>query len=391
MNRAKVAIVAAELWAGGIVYTHNLVRALAQLPDDERPQMTLLYEQNAEPFRELFSLVETHTAYQPMFAQRRNKIESLLANHGWRASRWLLGERSYRLAMAARRAGAQVTFPVFSATHRLTPRPIAWIPDFQHKAMPQFFTAAELAGRDRRQSAILGDPNCEVIFSSEHAREDAVRYFGTIKARHYLLRFATVPESSWSDDPAPIVAKYELPREYLMVCNQFWAHKGHATLFEALHILAKRGVCPTLVCTGRTSDYRDPQYFASLQARLEAWGIAPQVRILGMIPRYDQIMLMRACSAVMQPSVFEGWSTVLEDARALGKRIIATDFPVHVEQDLLAALYFRQGDAEDCARAIQQHLSDTSDYRAALTASVREHPQRVLDFARAFMRIVNHA
>ena len=86
MNRAKVAIVAAELWAGGIVYTHNLVRALAQLPDDERPQMTLLYEQNAEPFRELFSLVETHTVYQPMFAQRRNKLESLLANHGWRAA-----------------------------------------------------------------------------------------------------------------------------------------------------------------------------------------------------------------------------------------------------------------------------------------------------------------
>lgn len=35
---------------------------------------------------------------------------------------------------------------------------------------------------------------------------------------------------------------------------------------------------------------------------------------------------------MVQPSRFEGWSTVIEDAKALGRPIIATDIAVHQEQ-----------------------------------------------------------
>lgn len=384
----RIALVAAEEWAGGVMYTHNLTKALALLPADERPQVTLLYERDAKRFESLKHSVSATVAYRPMFVQRRNRIESLLANHGWRLSQWLLGERSFRLAMAARRAKANITFPVFGAAHRLVPGPIAWIPDFQHRGMPHLFTPGELRGRDRRFAALLRDPAQYVIFSSEHARGDAKRYFGEIAARHDLLRFATVPEPNWADAPAPIVAKYGLRDPYLIVCNQFWAHKGHETLFEAIHHLAQAGQPLHLVCTGPTQDYRNPTYFPSLQAKLRDWGIEHLVHTVGMIPRYDQIMLMRGASAIMQPSVFEGWSTVLEDARALNQRIIATDFPVHLEQNLPGALYFRMSDAADCAQAIRRHFDTLLDWqrqRAAIRPDA--HHQRLLAFARNFMSI----
>ncbi len=57
-----------------------------------------------------------------------------------------------------------------------------------------------------------------------------------------------------------------------------------------------------------------------------------RIAVLGLIPREDQLQLMRRCVAVVQPSLFEGWSTVVEDARSLGKPIVLSDLAVHQEQ-----------------------------------------------------------
>ena len=55
--------------------------------------------------------------------------------------------------------------------------------------------------------------------------------------------------------------------------------------------------------------------------------------------------IMRRSLAVLQPSLFEGWSTTLEEARSIGKRTIVSDIAVHREQDLHTAMYFRPRDA----------------------------------------------
>jgi hypothetical protein len=53
---------------------------------------------------------------------------------------------------------------------------------------------------------------------------------------------------------------------------------------------------------------------------------------MGFMDRYEQLKLMSQSIAVIQPSLFEGWSTVVEDAKALGKRAIISDINVHLEQ-----------------------------------------------------------
>jgi len=54
----------------------------------------------------------------------------------------------------------------------------------------------------------------------------------------------------------------------------------------------------------------------------------------------------------VQPSLFEGWSTVVEDARALGKPIVLSDIPVHLEQQIPGAHVFSAPSAE----ALRQRL-----------------------------------
>lgn len=136
------------------------------------------------------------------------------------------------------------------------------------------------------------------------------------------------------------------------MCNQFWAHKDHETVFRAVAHLAEQGVMVTVVCTGEPQDFRNPSYFPYLQGVVRELGIDDQIVITGKVSRAEQILLMCHAQAVIQPSLFEGWSTVLEDARALGKQVIASDFPVHLEQNLFGARYFKQRDSVD----LSQHL-----------------------------------
>ena len=76
--------------------------------------------------------------------------------------------------------------------------------------------------------------------------------------------------------------------------------------------------------------------------------------ILGLIERAEQIQLLRRCVAVVQPSLFEGWSTIVEDARVFGKRILMSDIAVHKEQSPPNGLYFEQASRRSLADRLDE-------------------------------------
>jgi hypothetical protein len=117
------------------------------------------------------------------------------------------------------------------------------------------------------------------------------------------------------------------------------------------------------------------------------------VRFLGLLDRPTQIQVMRASAAVVQASFFEGWSALVEDSRALGKRIFVSDIPVHREQDPDDAAYFNPDSAEELADVIEAdwaHLEPGPDLGREHDA--QEKQQRLIDdFARRFVEVVGRA
>jgi hypothetical protein len=73
----------------------------------------------------------------------------------------------------------------------------------------------------------------------------------------------------------------------------------------------------------------------------------------------------------VQPSKSEGWSTVVEDARGLGKRILLSDIDVHREQDPPRAGYFRPDDAKELAARLREVLEEQPGPNAASEAAGR--------------------
>ncbi len=84
-------------------------------------------------------------------------------------------------------------------------------------------------------------------------------------------------------------------------------------------------------------------------------GVEDRTRFLGFIPRPDQLGLMAGAVAVIQPSLCEGWSTTVEDAKALGRQVLASDIAVHREQLDRNADFFAGGDAAALAMLLRRY------------------------------------
>lgn len=368
-----------------------MIRALSRLPKSERPRTTLFCRCSTDLFHEVLPLVDEVVTYRSLLdrvlAGTRLAIPARHANALVAAV--LLRETAPELARCAQCARVDAVFPVSGPYTRSLPCPIAWIPDLQHRALPHLFSPLTCAMRNHRFSSLLRNPRKHVVFSSRSAIEDATRAYGKPRAQIHLLRFVTVPASGWSCDPAPIVAKYHVPTPFFILCNQFWAHKDHTTAFLAVAKLMHQGLRLHLVCTGPTRDDRNPAYFPQIHAKIKQLGIESQVQVLGTIPRVDQVCLIRASRGILQPSRFEGWSTVLEDARALGKLVIASDLPVHLEQAVPGSHFFRTGDSDSCASILAKCAQFEPDSPASPSQS--QHDAVVIDFARTIVRILEAA
>jgi glycosyltransferase involved in cell wall biosynthesis len=256
----------------------------------------------------------------------------------------------------------------------------------QHVRLPENFDRAERRARARAARSVANEADLVIVSSAAVARDFAtVR--PSVEEKLRVVNFRTVVTPDVLDhDPAEVVDRYGLEEPFLLVANQFWVHKNHRLVFEAVAMLRERGLRVTVACTGEPGDYRHPDYVPRLLSRLDELGIREQVRILGVVPRADYLQLLRTARLVLQPSLFEGWSSVVEDARALGRPIVLSDIEVHREQAPTLALFHDPTDADDLARRIEQALQELTplgeeESATAQSTRVQAYAERFRDVA----------
>jgi len=233
--------------------------------------------------------------------------------------------------------------------------PIPWIGyifDLQHKYLEEYFNHDDILGRDRVLNTILQEAKA-VIVNSKSVKEDILKFYPNTECEIFNLPFSPIPVSAWFDhEAAAITKKYKLPERYFVISNQFWIHKSHLTAFEALSKLKGPNVdCVHIICTGKTEDYRFPDYINNLKERIEILGMSKRIHFLGYIPKIDQIQIMQNSIGVLQPTLFEGGpgGGAVFDAVALGVPAIVSDIPVNVEIESEIVMFFKAGSSDDLA------------------------------------------
>jgi glycosyltransferase involved in cell wall biosynthesis len=287
----------------------------------------------------------------------------------------------------------ELFFPSFDARWSRR-RNLYWIPDFQPHYLPELFDSAEISLRMQSYNEIANSQGV-LLLSSNAALADFRRFYPNATVAPRVWSFCSSIEPGAADVCNKILSRFGLPEKFLYIANQFWRHKDHVTALEALRILLDRGMEIPLVCTGLQHDRRDPAYFEDLVKTLNRQGLQYQVRFLGVVPREEQIQVFRAAAAVLQPSRFEGWSTVIEDAKALGRPIIASDIAVHREQlsGVAGAHLFRTSDPVDLSQLIATIWPDLQRGPIPMSEKLagEQRDTMRLDTAHQFVAIVDEA
>jgi glycosyltransferase involved in cell wall biosynthesis len=359
-----------ESWIGGTYYVKNLICALGLLPEQEQPEVWLISQAEHS-----FDFIRKQTGYAHLNWLQPHRIAGIDRGMG-RKAMWLS-----RLTPAwwKKRVRFDVVFPFPIDTRwRQT---VCWIPDFQDKRMPEFFSESELAAREAQHRNYFGQYE-HLVFSSHAAHADFQEFYPESKTKCHVMHFAVFDQLAVQASAQEICRKYDLPRRYFYAPNQFWIHKNHQLVIQAVALLHEQGIDVTMVFSGKEHDHRAPDHVDKLKALTRKLGVESFIRFVGFVPREDQTAIFSHAALIVQPSLFEGWSTVIEDAMSLGKPVIASRIPANVEQLGESGEFFDTREPQELAALLRKYV-DVSPL-----VDAKPYRERQLQFARSFMQVV---
>ena len=377
-KRKRVALIYAynENWIGGTYYIENLIAALGQLPDVQQPKLLIFTSEAADAER-----LQQRVQY-PHWSFRRFERKLSLPE---RAMNKLTALTLKRRFISSLYGDIDLVFPLpLGWRHYFSrvPHHLYWIPDFQEHYLPAFFKPEEIQERKADQQLIIQLAR-HIIFSSHAAQNDFNSIYPENKLAQYVLQFAVTSSLSFEQMPTTL-ARYDITQPYFICSNQFWKHKNHSVVLRALAHFRLVHPQALVLFTGKEYDHRNPTYFDELKSLRDELNLQREVRFLGFIPREDQLSLMQSAVAVIQPSLFEGWSTVVEDAKSLNAQVIASNLNVHEEQlyNYGPKLFFKCNSDDELAHCMGQALTES------LSKQAYDYQHDVLQFALKFVQIV---
>ena len=230
--------------------------------------------------------------------------------------------------------------------------PVKWAYEFfdcQHKYYPQYFKKYVRIGRDVFFKSCAKHADATFV-NSQNTKKDFCKFYGMPLEKVFVLPFcATLGYDKIGDDLTGIPEKYGINKPFFLISNQFYAHKRHDVAFQALREVREAGHDVMIVCTGLMKEA--PVLAETLKKMCADLGLADDIKFLGVIPKKDQIELMKNAISVIQPSEFEGdCSGQIIDAITIGQRVIASDLDVIKEVSFYESIkFFKLNDVSELA------------------------------------------
>lgn len=389
----KIALMAVgdSSWQGGIQYITNIINALNSIKEEGELEIHLLKWET-----QVFNDLQNFQRHPIILHSIEEKIPpfTLSKRIYWFIQRKFFNRINPRYENYFIEQKFDFVFPALLSDCGGRLNSAAWIADFQYHHFP---TGHNAEGTKQAKITISGIASNakKIVLSSYFCERDAYSLFPQTKGKSFVMPFAVYIDKLHLQEQYLEEArnKYGIQGHYLMVSNLFAFTKNHKTLFEALGILRRQGKKVSLVCTGNIVNYADLGFANEVLQMLTNNGIRDQVSLLGLIPRHYQVALYRMATALVQPSINEGWSTLVEEAKALGKDLLMSDLEVHEEQYPKNPYLFKALDAADLAQKIElvlahndkKHFPDLKRENSALETYQKE----VLSFGNRFLEITS--
>jgi glycosyltransferase involved in cell wall biosynthesis len=251
--------------------------------------------------------------------------------------------------------------PVTVPIPRLSGVPtVTTVYDLQHREMPEMFSRGERAYRRWAYEGAARKADL-VLTTSEYSRSRLVEIAGVAPTRVFSVpmgidhgRFREAVD----EDDERVRRELRLPERYVVYPANLWPHKNHDLLVDALGRVGDGEL--HLVLTGQDYGRR-----GGLIERARRAGVADRVHHLGYVSRDTVPVLFRRATAMVFPSLYEGFGSPPLEAMACGCPVASATSGSLGEMVGKAALTFDPRSAEAIADAIQR-VADDDGLRATL-------------------------
>ena len=215
-----------------------------------------------------------------------------------------------------------------------------------------YFPEVSLTGwkwedRERYYSTILPRA-AKIIVGTQTGKQEVVNYYSIPHERVMINPFPVPIQSASFNNQLPPLLTEITKTPYLFYPAQFWPHKNHFNLLQALSACtALENDCPNLVLTG--SDKGNEQYIRRL---VDDLNLSTKVFFLGFVRRSDIYFLLGNALALVYPTFFGPDNLPPLEAFHFGCPVLASSVPGAFDQLGDAALFFDPSKPDEIAECI---------------------------------------
>ena len=271
--------------------------------------------------------------------------------------------------------------------------------DLQHRIQPEFpevsadgeWELREYLYRNAARYAYV------LVADSEVGREDIVELYGEHGAAEdrvavlpFLPAIETHPQSASRIED--VRARFRLPKRFLFYPAQFWPHKNHVRIAEALGLLKADGLDVQVVLSGSKAGALRSETYDSMMRTTELAGVRSNVHYLGYVDDADMPSLYAASDGLLMPTFFGPTNIPIIEAWAAGIAVVTSDLRGIREQVRDAAVLVDPRSERSIAEGMKQVWTDEPLRQRLIEAGrSRLRAYDAADYRRRLMEILERA
>ena len=238
-------------------------------------------------------------------------------------------------------------FPRYEATTRS--RSLFWFKDKVHRFV------VKSAAQHARQ----------IITTSQFTKSDIVNTFGTKEQKISVIYQAPYQKGENTESFDSVQSRLHIEKPYVLYVGAAYPHKNLNRLVDAWKIIAADYPTHELLLVGTKNIW-----YERLEMYIHQMGI-PCVRAMGFVEDTDLALLYKHATAVVYPSLYEGFGLPVLEAILVGTPVLASHTSSLPEVLGEAAYYIDPEDTDHIAKGLGDVLGN-SEIRSELKIKGRE-------------------
>jgi glycosyltransferase involved in cell wall biosynthesis len=208
-----------------------------------------------------------------------------------------------------------------------------------------------------------------------------------------LLPSITLPREVNADGQKRVRKKYSLPDRYFFYPAQFWPHKNHLRIVQAMAQLRERhDLRVNILFSGYHSGEIREATFAEVTETASKLQVKDQIKYLGYVPDEDLAALYVGARALIMPTFFGATNIPPLEAWALGCPVLTSDIRGIRQQAGEASVLVDPRSVEAIAEGMRKLWTDDELCRTLVAKGTRRLELFTFeDFRKQMMEIIDEA